>query len=371
MYRFGRGGGAGAPVITPSRRLATPIIEAMLGAYGWNEHWSALFAPFADGTTQPGRIVRHDRATPLVATPRGLEHLPVRRNVGALAVGDWVVVEDGEVIVDVLERSSLLRRRDPGADEQLLAANVDVVAMVFGADRPLKAGRLFRTRTQIWDSGAVPLVVLTKTDLVADDGGVDALVDRVREIDPLLDVVAVSCVNGAGLDGLRRHVDGRTLALVGESGAGKSTLVNALVGGEVASVSAVRATDHRGRHTTTSRELHPLPGGGVLVDTPGLREVGLWTDESTVDSVFPEIEEHAVDCHFRDCTHGSEPGCAVRAAVADGHVSLERFAAWESLRREAAAAALRADEHGRRAADRRFGRAVKNYKRQRAGPGDR
>ncbi len=338
-------------------------MDEMISTYGWNDHWSALFARFAVGDTQPGRIVRHDRAAPLVATPLGLVHLPVRRNVGVLTVGDWVVVEDGEVIIDLLERSSLLRRRSPGAEEQLLAANVDVVAMVFGADRPLKAGRLFRMRTQIWDAGAVPLVVLTKTDLVEDDSGVEALIGRVHEIDPLLDAVAVSCVTGAGLDGLRGHVDGRTLALVGESGAGKSTLVNALVGGEVASVSAVRAIDQRGRHTTTSRQLHPLPGGGVLVDTPGLREVGLWTDELTVDSVFPEIEEHALACRYGDCTHGSEPGCAVRAAVAGGQVSAERFAAWESLRQEAAAAALRADEHGRRAAERRFGRAVRNYKR--------
>ncbi len=147
----------------------------MLGAYGWDDRWAALFARFAESDTQPGRIVRQDRATPLVATATGLVHLPVRRNVAALTVGDWVVVEDGVVIVDLLERSSLLRRRDPGGVEQLLAANVDVVAMVFGADRPLKAGRIFRTRTQIWDSGAAPLVVLTKTDLIEDDGGVDAL----------------------------------------------------------------------------------------------------------------------------------------------------------------------------------------------------
>lgn len=344
-------------------RPITRIMDSMLGAYGWDDHWSALFARFADSDTQPGRIVRHDRAALLVATSHGLIHLPIRRSVGALTVGDWVVVEGGEVIIERLERSSLLRRRDPGADEQLLAANVDVVAMVFGADRPLKAGRLFRTRTQIWDAGAIPLVVLTKTDLAEEVGGVETLIGRVHEIDPLLDIVAVSCVTGTGLDTLRRQVDGRTLALVGESGAGKSTLVNTLVGGEVVAVSAVRASDHRGRHTTTSRELHPLPGGGVLVDTPGLREVGLWTDESSVDSVFPEIEEHAPGCHYRDCTHGSEPGCAVRAAVAGGQVSAERFAAWGSLRQEAASAALRADEHSRRAAARRFGRAVKNYKR--------
>ena len=336
-------------------------MDATLDAYGWDDRWSALFAPFADDTTEPGRIVRHDRAAPLVATAHGLVHLPARRHVSPLTVGDWVVVERQEVIVDVLDRTSLLRRRDPGADGQLLAANIDVVAMVFGADRPLKAGRLFRTRTQIWDAGAVPLVVLTKTDLI-DDDAVEALIGRVHDIDPLLDVVAVSSATAAGLDTLRRRVQGRTLALVGESGAGKSTLVNALIGGEVAAVSAVRATDHRGRHPTTSRELHPLPTGGVLVDTPGLREVGLWTDESAVDAVFPEIDELAPDCRYRDCTHDAEPGCAVQAAVAAGQVSAERFAAWHSLRQEAAAAARRADEHTRRADERRFSRAVKNYK---------
>ncbi|HWS57153.1 MAG TPA: ribosome small subunit-dependent GTPase A [Actinotalea sp.] len=347
----------------------------MLADYGWDDRPAALFAASARGDHEPGRIVRHDRAAPLVATRSGLVHLPVRRDVGLLTAGDWVAIEDGAVIVERMERTSLLRRRDPGAGEQLLAANVDVVAMVFGADRPLRAGRLFRTRTQIWDAGATALVVLTKTDLVGagdsgDNGdGVAALVGRVQEADPLLDVVAVSCVSGLGLDDLRRRVAGRTLVLIGESGAGKSTLVNTLVGGDVAVASAVRATDHRGRHTTTSRELHPLPGGGVLVDTPGLREVGLWTDQTAVDGVFPEIDELAEGCRFQDCSHAEEPACAVRAALVDGRLSTERFAAWETLRHEAASAALRADEHARRLADRRFGRAVKEHKRQHGRPG--
>ena len=349
------------------RRTATASIQNMLATYGWNDHWSELFAKTSDSTRQPGRIVRNDRTTPLVALESGLVHVPVRRDLDALTVGDWVVVENSEVISGVLERSSLLRRRHPGADEQLLAANVDVVAMVFGADRPLKSGRLFRTRTQIWDSGAMPLVVLTKCDLAENDGGVDELIKRVHAIDPLLDVVAVSCVTGAGINDFRSKVDGQTLALVGESGAGKSTLVNSLVGGEVAAVSSVRVVDHRGRHTTTSRELHPLPGGGVLVDTPGIREVGLWTDESSVDAIFPEIETHAVDCHYRDCTHASEPNCAVRGAVDRGEISGERFAAWSSLREEAAAASLRADTHNKRAEERRMARAIRNYKKLKKG----
>ena len=329
--------------------------DSTLAAYGWNNRFAALFSPFDGRGRTPGRIVRHDRGAFLVATPGGIAHLPSRRSTGTLTVGDWVVVEDG-AIGDVLERASLLRRRDPDAGEQLLAANVDVVAMVLGADRPVKAGRLYRTRTQIWDAGANPLVVLTKTDLL---DGVDSVVDRIHEIDALLDVMAVCSFNGDGLAALREHVAGRTLVLIGESGAGKSTLVNALVGGEVAAVSPVRATDHRGRHTTTARELHLLPGGGVLIDTPGLREVGLWTDESAVDSIFPEIEDLADECHFRDCTHGPEPGCAVVEAVAGGRLTEERYAAWVSLRREAESAARRADEHARRAYERKFGRVAK------------
>lgn len=325
--------------------------------YGWDGRVATSFADRAEPGTEPGRVVRQDRATPLVAMARGLVHLPVRRSVPPLTVGDWVAVSDAEVIVGVLERRSLLRRRDPERGEQILAANVDVVAMVFGADRPLKAGRLFRTSAQIYDSGAVPLVVLTKTDLSDDPA---ALVARVGEIDPLLDVVAVSAVDGSGLDGLCRHIVGRTFVLVGESGAGKSTLVNALVGDDVAAVSDVRPGDRRGRHTTTSREAHRVPGGGVLIDTPGLREVGLWTEESAVDDTFPEVAEMAEGCRFRDCTHGPEPGCAVLAAVADGNLSAERFAAWESLRREAASAVLRADEHARRVEDRKFGRLVRD-----------
>jgi ribosome biogenesis GTPase len=328
-----------------------------LSSYGWNDRWVARFTPHADDGRQPGRVLRQDLSASLVATRQGVVHVPARRTVPPLAVGDWVVIENSEVIVAVLERSSVLRRRDPEGGEQLLAANIDVVAMVFGADRPLKAGRLFRTTTQIWDAGAVPVVVLTKTDLLLD---VDAAVDRVHEIDPNTDVVAVSSVRGDGIEALRRRISGLTVVLVGESGAGKSTLVNALHGDEVAAVSGVRGTDHRGRHTTTSRELHLLPGGGVLIDTPGLREVGLWTDESAVDETFPEIAALADDCQFRDCSHGPEPGCAVRAAVADGRLTEERFMAWESLRREAVSARLRADEHARRAEDRRFGRMVKD-----------
>jgi ribosome biogenesis GTPase len=331
-------------------------LDAPLRDYGWDDRWATMFASVAPADASPGRVVRHDGTALSVATRDGAVQLPARRSVDALSVGDWVVLHDG-VIVDLLPRTSLLRRRDPGSGEQLLAANVDVVAMVFGGDRPIKAGRLYRTRTQIWDAGATPLVVLTKIDLLES---VDDAIARVHEIDPLLDVVAVCSPRREGLDSLHRRLAGRTLVLIGESGAGKSTLLNALVGERVAAVSAVRAADRRGRHTTTARQLHVLPGGGVLIDTPGLREVGLSTDESSVDATFPEIEELALDCNFRDCSHGPEPGCAVRAAVGDGRLSRERYDAWVSLRREAAAAVRRSHEHERRAYERQFGRAVKD-----------
>jgi ribosome biogenesis GTPase len=331
--------------------------------YGWSDRFAALLVAVPSASARPGRIARHDGHALSVATSDGIVQLHARRTVAPLTVGDWVVIDDG-VIVDLLPRTSLLRRRDPGSGEQLLAANVDVVAMVFGGDRPIKAGRLFRTRTQIWDAGATPLVVLTKTDLL---DSVDHAVARVLEIDPLLDVVAVCSPRGDGLDALRRHVTDRTLVLIGESGAGKSTLVNALVGEGVAAVSAVREHDRRGRHTTTARQLHPLPGGGVLIDTPGLREVGLFADEAAVDATFPEIEELALDCSFRDCAHGPEPGCAVHEALADGRLSNERYDAWVALRREAESAARRADEHERRAFERQFGRAVKDAVRLKRG----
>jgi ribosome biogenesis GTPase len=336
-------------------------MDVTLAAYGWNDHWAATFAPFAAPGCEPGRVLRHDRIAFIVATSDGVVQLPALRPVGPLTVGDWVVVRDGE-ITDLLPRASLLRRRAPEAGEQLLAANVDIVAMVFGADRPLKAGRLFRTRTQVSDAGATPLVVLTKTDLLDDVG---PLVDRVHVIDPLLDTIAVSSVDGVGLDALRARIAGKTLVLVGESGAGKSTLVNALAGGDIAAVSHVRETDHRGRHTTTSRELYPLPDGGVLIDTPGLREIGLWTDDTAVDGAFPEMDELADACRFRDCSHGPEPGCAVRAAVADGRVSAERFAAWLALRDEAAAVTQRAEDHAKAVKAQQGGRPSKDPPRQR------
>lgn len=313
-----------------------------LQPYGWDERWAARYAEVATSDTTPGRVVRHDSSAVMLAMPDRLAHVPVRASASPL-VGDWVVVAGG-IVAAILPRTSLLRRRDPHADaEQRLAANVDVVAVVCGLDRPVKQGRIQRTVSLAADAGARPLVVLTKRDVVSDAELADVVADVAAGV-PGLDVVAVSSRQETGLDGLRAAAVGRTVVLLGESGAGKSTLVNALVGDDVAATGDVRDGDRKGRHTTTARQLHLLAGGGVLVDTPGIRAVGLWVDEDAVDEAYADIDELADDCRFRDCAHGAEPGCAVRAAVDAGGLDEDRIEAWRALHREAAAAAQRAEE---------------------------
>jgi ribosome biogenesis GTPase len=277
-----------------------------------------------------------------------------------LAVGDWVIVDD-EAVQDLLPRRGLLQRRDPSTGfEQLIAANVDVVGIVSGLDRPISRGRIERFVTLAYDAGAVPIVVLSKSDLLASTA--DA-VGAAAQAAPGVDVFCVSAWAGSGIEELRARLAGNTVAFVGESGSGKSALVNVFAGHEVAATGEVRAGDHKGRHTTTARHLHLVPEKCCLIDTPGLREVGLWTDTGTVDVVFDDIANLAAGCRFGDCGHSSEPACAVRNAVEEGALSAERFASWEQLRREAAAAELRADPHGRHQADRQFGRMVRQAKR--------
>jgi len=332
---------------------------AALWPYGWSDRWLALYTDEAEPHRQPGRIIRHDGPTVLTALPDGIQSRKLRPSTPSLAVGDWIVT-DADVVKSVLPRATLLRRLDTETElEQLLAANVDLVLIVCGLDRPVKTGRIQRAVTQTWDSGAAPVIVLTKTDL-ADD--VDAAIDAAQEGGPGVDVMVVSAVGGDGIDGLATLIDGHTAVLLGESGAGKSTLVNALMGDDIALTGRTRTGDAKGRHTTTARQLHVLPSGGCLIDTPGIRALGLWTDTDQVDDVFEDVSSLAVDCRFRDCQHDREPDCAVRAALQSGELDRERFDAWERLRREARSAELRADEHARRQNDRRFGRLMKEVK---------
>jgi ribosome biogenesis GTPase len=339
-----------------------------LTPYGWSDRWAALYADFRgsdppSAPVAPARVVRHDGSAVLAASAAGVRSLPVLATVDPPpVVGDWVVITD-DAVVGTLPRMSLLRRRDPArATEQPLVANVDAVLIVCGLDRPVKPGRIQRAVAAAWDAGALPVVVLTKADLL-DPVMLDDPLSTVAAASPGIDVLTTSTTDGTGLDEVRAVVVDRTVVLLGESGAGKSSLTNALVGEHVADTAAVRRGDAKGRHTTTSRQLHLLPSGGVLIDTPGLRALGLSAEPDAVAATFDDVESLATGCRFGDCSHGGEPGCAVQAAIADGQLAPERFAAWDALLREAEATALRADTHAHRTQERRFSRMAKEAQR--------
>jgi ribosome biogenesis GTPase / thiamine phosphate phosphatase len=262
------------------------------------------------------------------------------------AVGDWVAVTDDAeraVIHHVLRgRTAMIRRAaDTDATAQMIAANVDVFCLVTSANRDLNPRRIERYLTAVWESGANPVVVLNKVDLVDD---LPPLRQAVAAVALGVPTVEVSALTGVGVDALRAHVGrGTTVGLVGSSGVGKSSLINRLVGREVQHVSEIREDDARGRHTTTRRELVLLPGAGVLVDTPGMRELGLIEDDGGIDAAFADIAEIAKACRFNDCLHESEPGCAVQAALYAGGLAANRLQSYRKLQREIAAIERRRD----------------------------
>lgn len=260
-------------------------------------------------------------------------------------VGDWVAVVDGgdvAIIHHVFDRRTVLVRRSAGTSTgvQTIAANVDVFFIVTSADRDFNVRRLERYLAAVWDSGADPVVVLNKIDLGSD---VESMVDEIQAVAIAVPVVCMSAATGNGMDDLRTHLErGRTVGLIGSSGVGKSTIVNQLLGETVQATRSVRA-DGKGRHATTRRELIELPGGALLVDTPGMREFGLSSDDGGVDTTFADIAALAADCRFRDCRHQGEPGCAVEAAVETGQLDRARLDSYHKLQREIAAIERRRD----------------------------
>jgi ribosome biogenesis GTPase / thiamine phosphate phosphatase len=317
---------------------------------GWRPELEASFAQYASEGLVPARVAVHHGHLARIVGEHGLAlaELSGRLLSHELAPpvsGDWVAVLPplgGRTAVRaILPRLTALSRRAPGAAtrEQVLAANVDVVLVVVPLDRPLEPATLERYLATAWDSGAEVLVVLTKADL-ADDPEADRL--EVEGICLGVPVLLSSAVDGRGIDVLVGTVAGRTGVLVGPSGAGKSTLLNAACGAEVARTRSVRR-DGTGRHTTTWRELIPVLGGGLVIDTPGLRELQLWSVESGVQATFADVEELAERCRFHDCAHESEPGCAVREAVERGTLAPERLRSWQKLERELHRLDLRQD----------------------------
>lgn len=326
-----------------------------LAEVGWTPERADEFAPYA-AVHRPARVARIEKGGALLIAARGELRATFGGDILAEAAqersrfpvpGDWVALrdwsDDRTTIEAVLPRHTSIVRN--GADRtshgQVLAANVDLVVVVEHLDPEPAVGRVERLLVLAWGSGATPVVVMTKADLVPDPHGMRAEIEAVA---PGVEVIVTSLPAGDGLDELRAQLEpGRTMVLVGPSGAGKSTLVNALAGAEVMETGTVRAIDGKGRHTTTHRELIVLPGRGVVLDTPGLRSVGLVADPAAVTSTFPEIDALAQDCRFRDCGHETEPGCAVLAAIDDGELDGRRLESWRKLQREAAFHARRAD----------------------------
>jgi ribosome biogenesis GTPase len=317
---------------------------------GWSEAWASLAAP---PELEPARVVQEHRDRWEVRLAGDSRTGVTRPGASRAATGDWVAVReggpDGAVLIEhILPRRTAFSRSAAGGEtvEQVVAANVDAVWIVHGLDAPPNLRRLERYLTLAWESGARPVIVLNKADLDANAEDARATVEA--------DVFGVtvrlaSAIGEPGPGELEADLEpGHTIAMLGPSGAGKSSLLNALVGRDVAATGAVRESDRRGRHTTTRRELARLPGGALLLDTPGMRELRLWDVDEGLRETFVDIEELADSCRFRDCGHEAEPGCAVKQAVEDGRLDPGRFESYRKLRAEAEWQARRADPLARK-----------------------
>lgn len=337
-----------------------------LETLGWRSFFTEHFRPFGDAGRIPARVAIAHRSEYRLYTTRGevdgelagrLRHL-ARGRQSVPAVGDWVAItaltaERRTTIHAVLPRLTSFSRKVSGdaTEEQVVAANVDTVLLVSGLDGDFNPRRIERYLVLAWESGAVPVVVLTKADLCPT---VEEHVARVAAIAPSVPIHVVSSPRNAGLADVARYLaPGQTVAVLGSSGVGKSTLINRLIGREVLKTGDVRAGDGHGRHTTTHRELLLLPSGGLIMDTPGMRELQLWEANDGHQNAFDDVLTLAERCHFQDCSHRCEPRCAVGEAIAGGHLSDERFESYAKLERELRHLKARGDKRAQRTQKRR------------------
>lgn len=311
--------------------------------YGWNDSFENEWIKTSHEGLFPGRIIADYGQIIRVVTEEG--ELQVSRPIAKheegvlMAVGDWVAIQYSQEtgahqICSVLPRMTKFSRTAAGIElkEQIVAANVDIVFLIQSLNRDFNMRRLERYMITAWESGAMPVVVLTKADCCDN---VEEKIAIVNTTVPGVDVYAVSCLTGEGIQEVRKYLSpGKTIALLGSSGVGKSTLLNYLAGRELLKTGEVREDDDRGRHTTTHRELFLLPEGGLILDTPGMRSLSLWEVDAGMEAMFGDIEELVTQCRFFDCQHEREPGCAVRVALKSGALERRRWESWSKLQKE-------------------------------------
>ena len=343
-----------------------------LAALGWDEGWASALAELGEAHLQPARVSRVDRGVCTVMT--GAEDVRVTAERGMeVAVGDWVAVGPGPTsgdrprIANVLPRRCVFRRaaEGRGAKPQIVAANIDTVLVCDALDGRLGLRHLERYLALAWQSGATPVVLITKSDAASPEAVAEA-VKAAEAVAEGASVVVISSATGEGVGDLEPYlVPGRTVTLLGLSGAGKSTLVNLLAGADILATAAVRR-DGKGRHTTTHRQLVLLPGGGLLIDTPGMRALSVVGAGEGVEQAFRDVEALAQDCEFADCAHAGERGCALAAAVSDGRLDPGRLESWLRLRAEPGASDYAAER--RVVEDRKRRKATKTADRRTARP---
>ena len=339
-------------------------IEESLTPWGWNCRWQTLWEGVGRPDLLPGRITTESRQIYTIDGPEGTIsaeisgafHYRAALRSDYPAVGDWILYKPSSgkkgIIEQLLPRQSCFSRKTAGdrTEEQIIASNIDTVLLVFGINggRNFTSGGLERYLTLAWESGAVPVVVLNKADLCSPDEREKALLTAENSA-PGVNIFQISAVNGEGLEELTGSIaPGTTVALTGPSGVGKSTIINALAGRELQKTTSQREGDLKGRHTTTRKEMFRLPGGLILIDTPGLKEIQLWATGEALAETFDDIATLAVNCRFKDCTHTGEPGCAVQQALNEGELEHRRYENYLNMEKELNYLKARQDSHAAR-----------------------